>query len=46
VFIKLPDIQPTWIMEIKYRLKDDDKISFEGAIQNTIYKLDNKNPVL
>jgi hypothetical protein len=46
VLIELPDIKPTWIMEIKYKLKDSDDKVFEGAIQNTIYKLDNKNPVL
>lgn len=46
VLIHLPDIKPTWVMEIKYRLKDEDGQSFEGSIQNTIYKLDHKNPVL
>jgi len=44
VLIQLPDIKPTWIMEIKYKLKDSDGKAFEGAVQNTIYKLDNKQP--
>ena len=46
VLLQLPDIKPTWIMEIKYRLKDEHDKIFEGAIQNTIYRLDNKNPEL
>lgn len=37
--ITLPEIQPTWVMEIKYKLTAADGTDFEGAIQNTIYKL-------
>ena len=37
--INLPDIQPTWVMEIKYDLVAADGTSFQGAIQNTIHKL-------
>jgi hypothetical protein len=37
--ISLPEIQPTWVMEIKYRLQSDDGKPVEGAIQNTVYKL-------
>ena len=38
--ISLPEIQPTWVMEIKYRLQSDDGKPVEGAIQNTIYTLE------
>lgn len=37
--ISLPDIEPTWVMEIKYQLKSTDGKKVEGAIQNTIYEL-------
>ena len=40
VFIDLPDIQPTWIMEIRYALAGADGKTFDGAVQNTIYKLE------
>ena len=40
VIIELPDIQPTWIMEILYNLKGADGKAFEGAVQNTIYELE------
>jgi hypothetical protein len=46
VLIQLPDIAPTWVMEIKYNLKDSDGTTFEGAVQNTIYVLDDKMPAL
>ncbi len=39
VHIQLPDIEPTWVMEIKYKLQDSEGTTFEGAVQNTIYKL-------
>lgn len=40
VLIHLPDIQPTWAMEIKYELRAKDGTDFSGAIQNTIYSLE------
>ena len=46
VLLQLPEIQSTWIMEIKYRLKGADGNAFEGAVQNTIYELDNRKPAL
>lgn len=46
VFVTLPDIQPTWVMEIKYELKGADGKTFEGAIQNTIYVLENRDLAL
>jgi hypothetical protein len=44
VHIHLPDIESTWVMEIKYQLQDSDGKTFEGAVQNTIYKLGNREP--
>ncbi|MCB0631372.1 MAG: DUF6797 domain-containing protein [Saprospiraceae bacterium] len=38
--IALPDIQPTWVMEIKYHLEATDGKPVEGIIQNTIYTLE------
>ena len=40
VLIHLPDIRPTWIMEIKYALQGRDGKAFEGVVQNTIYALE------
>jgi hypothetical protein len=42
IIIQLPDIKPTRIMEILYKLKDSEGTEFEGAVQNTIYKLGKK----
>ncbi|HUG18808.1 MAG TPA: hypothetical protein VMM56_07500, partial [Planctomycetaceae bacterium] len=39
VFLKLPDIAPTWGMEIRYFLKTSDGKDFEGRIHNTIHHL-------
>ncbi|GAB5551412.1 MAG: c-type cytochrome [Saprospiraceae bacterium] len=40
--LQLPEIAPTWVMEIKYKLQGKDGTAFEGAIQNTIYELEEK----
>ncbi len=40
ITIHMPDIKPTWIMEIKYSLKGEDGTTFEGVVQNTIYDLE------
>ena len=40
VSIGLPDIMPTWIMEISYRLESADGAPFAGVVQNTIYALE------
>ena len=40
LLIHLPDIQPTWVMEINYALTGKDGQPFEGAVQNTIYALE------
>lgn len=33
----IPEIKPTWVMEINYKLKDNDGGKAEGLIQNTIH---------
>ena len=40
VTIGLPDIAPTWIMEISYRLESADGAPVAGVVQNTIYVLE------
>lgn len=35
----LPDLAPTWCMEVKYNLKSADGESFSGVIHNTIHRL-------
>jgi len=40
LMISLPEIQPTWVMEIKYNLEAADGTSFDGAIQSTIHILE------
>lgn len=42
LMISLPDIQPTWVMEIKYNLEAADGTQFDGAIQSTIHVLETK----
>lgn len=40
LLIRLPEIEPTWVMEIKYELHSAEGKSVEGSIQNTIYRLE------
>jgi len=40
ILIHLPNLQPTWVMEILYELKSEEGKSFRGAVQNTIYELE------
>lgn len=37
--LKLPEIEPTWVMEIQYRLESEQGETVEGLIQNTIHQL-------
>ena len=37
--LTIPDITPTWGMEIQYRIKDEDGKDLKGLIQNTIHQL-------
>jgi hypothetical protein len=39
VTLKLPDLAPTWCMEIKYRLQGDDGRLLTGRIHNSIHAL-------
>jgi hypothetical protein len=39
VFLILPDITPTWVMQISYQLRGKDGAMVPGLIQNTIYQL-------
>ncbi|WP_373397546.1 hypothetical protein V8V91_23825 [Algoriphagus halophilus] len=43
VLLSIPDIQPTWVMEIQYQLQDEDGKEFVGSIQNTIHQLGNSS---
>jgi hypothetical protein len=40
VSIDLPEIRNTWIMEIRYSMTAKDGVTFDGAVQNTIYSLE------
>lgn len=39
IHLTIPDIKPTWGMEIQYRIKDRNGNSVEGLVQNTIHQL-------
>ncbi|MGL4419081.1 MAG: DUF6797 domain-containing protein, partial [Gemmataceae bacterium] len=39
VLLELPDLAPTWCMEIQYRLKDRDGRNISGTLHNTIHTL-------
>ena len=39
VFLAIPDIEPTWCMEIKYSVSGADGAAVEGRIHNTIHAL-------
>jgi hypothetical protein len=41
LMIHLPEVQPTWVMEIQYQLSGSDGEPFDGVVQNTIYALEN-----
>ena len=42
--LTIPAIQPTWGMEITYKVKDSRGIEREGLVQNTIHQLGSKTP--
>jgi cytochrome c5 len=37
--LTIPQIKPTWVMEIQYQVKDKGGKKIDGSIQNTIHKL-------
>ena len=39
VLLELDNLEPTWVMEIKYRLKTTKGRLVEGALQNTIHRI-------
>lgn len=39
VLIRLPEIAPTWCMEIEYNLKSATGKEFQGTINNTVHAL-------
>ncbi len=39
ILLTIPQIKPTWGMEIQYRIKDGNGNSVEGLVQNTIHQL-------
>lgn len=41
VSLRIPNIQPTWCMEIRYRLKSPDGNPVERVIHNTVHRLGN-----
>ena len=41
VYLEIPDISPTWGMEIHYELKSTAGKAIHGTIHNTIHKLKN-----
>ena len=45
VVLTLPEIQPTWVMEITFDLRDASGKEVRGVIQNTIHALGNDTPL-
>ena len=39
VELVMPDISPTWCMEIRYLLKSAEGKSFDGVVHNTVHHL-------
>jgi hypothetical protein len=37
--LTIPEVKPTWVMEIQYQIKDDRGNAREGLVQNTIHQL-------
>jgi cytochrome c5 len=37
--LTIPEIKPTWVMEIQYQVKDKEGKNIDGSIQNTIHQL-------
>lgn len=45
IMLTIPNIKPTWVMEIDFHLKSEKGEKVEGLIQNTIHQL-GENPVM
>ncbi len=37
--LTIPNIKPTWVMEIQYQIKDERGESLDGLVQNTVHQL-------
>jgi len=42
VTLEIPEVTPTWCMEISYKLRDANGTVFTGTIQNTVHQLSEK----
>ena len=42
--IQIPDLAPTWIVEIAYDLKAAGGAAFDGVVQGTVYALEGDSP--
>src|SRR5678815_39545 len=39
VFLNIPELQPTWCMEIKFDLRGADGASFQRTLHNTVHQI-------
>lgn len=39
VFLEIPDVEPTWCMEIRYTVRASDGQRIDGMIHNTVHEL-------
>lgn len=46
LMLTIPEIEPTWVMEITYHLNNSNGEKVEGAIQNTIHQLGNDSKAI
>ena len=44
VTLEIPDIRPTWCMQISYKIKNEGGKTFTGTIQNTVHELSASEP--
>jgi hypothetical protein len=44
VLLRVPDLGPTWVVEIAYDLKAEDGVAFAGVVQGTVYALEGDTP--
>ncbi len=44
VLLQIPDLAPTWIVEVAYNLQAADGTAFDGVVQGTVYALEGDVP--
>jgi cytochrome c5 len=44
VLLQVPDLGPTWVVEVTYDLKAEDGVAFAGVVQGTVYALEGDTP--